>query len=539
MFMTKRSTLALILATLFCISIVRADQLKPDEKRALRVKPAVALVVVQFQTKWTLGDFSVKLPHGAVGTGFFFRPDGYVITNGHVVQMANIKDPQAERARQEQLRKDFLTNLQAVVKIIEKQLGRNVTDKEVILLAQKGSIEFVAPPTLTLVLANGKTVTGDILQYSDPITEHGKDVAVLKVPGSNYPTVPLGNSEQVRLQDAVMVMGYPGVAYSWGSNPLVSAESNFEASATNGHISAIKTGAIGVPLLQSDVAITHGNSGGPAFNDDGLVIGIATAGAESVQGFNWLVPINTAMEFVRQAGVQGEAGTFNEHWYRALDLYDAGQFDKAIPEFDNVLQFMPDMPDAKKYRASALVAEGNLGPMQKLIRSVGTVPLVAGVIVLLALAAFLVMRRKPAASRQSTSARTMPMGSGSSSGVPRTALETGGNSRPPATVQEGAYGTVQFISGTLSGRSFRISKEGLWIGRDPRCGAVLADDTVSGEHAWIVPVDGAVMVIDKGSSNGTYVNSTDSPRISKIGLKNGDRIYIGKKGAVATYFTNA
>jgi hypothetical protein len=45
-----------------------------------------------------------------------------------------------------------------------------------------------------------------------------------------------------------------------------------------------------------------------------------------------------------------------------------------------------------------------------------------------------------------------------------------------------------------------------------------------------------VVVIDKSSTNGTYVNSPDSPRISKIGLHNGDRVYLGKKGAVFTYF---
>jgi pSer/pThr/pTyr-binding forkhead associated (FHA) protein len=68
---------------------------------------------------------------------------------------------------------------------------------------------------------------------------------------------------------------------------------------------------------------------------------------------------------------------------------------------------------------------------------------------------------------------------------------------------------------------------------------VLQDDTISGEHAWIVPTGNEVVVIDKGSSNGTYVNSVDSPKVSKIGLRNGDRIYLGKKGvAVFTYFTS-
>jgi len=103
--------------------------------------------------------------------------------------------------------------------MIEKQIGRSVTDKEVIQLAQKGNISLVAPPTLTLVLANGKTVTADILQYSDPLYENGKDVAILKGSGLQLPHRSLGNSDTVRLQDSVMVMGFPGVAYSWGDNP--------------------------------------------------------------------------------------------------------------------------------------------------------------------------------------------------------------------------------------------------------------------------------------------------------------------------------
>ena len=59
--------------------------------------------------------------------------------------------------------------------------------------------------------------------------------------------------------------------------------------------------------------------------DEGEVIGIATAGAEQ-QGFNFLVPINTAMEFVRQTGVTPARGAFDQHWDAGLDLYDAGQY---------------------------------------------------------------------------------------------------------------------------------------------------------------------------------------------------------------------
>jgi pSer/pThr/pTyr-binding forkhead associated (FHA) protein len=45
------------------------------------------------------------------------------------------------------------------------------------------------------------------------------------------------------------------------------------------------------------------------------------------------------------------------------------------------------------------------------------------------------------------------------------------------------------------------------------------------------------VVIDRGSSNGTFLNSTDTPGVNKVALKSGDRIFIGKKGAaVFTYF---
>ena len=77
-----------------------------------------------------------------------------------------------------------------------------------------------------------------------------------------------------------------------------------------------------------------------------------------------------------------------------------------------------------------------------------------------------------------------------------------------------------------------MPKGGLLIGRDAvKCNIVIADETVSKEHAWIVPLDNEVFLIDRGSSNGTYINSADTPRVNKVALQNGDRVFIGKKGA--------
>jgi pSer/pThr/pTyr-binding forkhead associated (FHA) protein len=49
-------------------------------------------------------------------------------------------------------------------------------------------------------------------------------------------------------------------------------------------------------------------------------------------------------------------------------------------------------------------------------------------------------------------------------------------------------------------------------------------------------VDDGVAVIDRNSANGTYVNSVDSPRINKFVLKNGDRIFVGRKNPTEITF---
>jgi serine protease Do len=539
--LARRFLIALLMIIGFTSPAI-AQQLKPDEKRALEAKPAVVLIVVEFKAKWTLGDTTVTLTHREIGTGFFFHPDGYLITNGHVVQYANMKDLQAEKSRQEELKADNINKLKEVITAYQKQTGKTVTEAQMRQLWNNASIALIGTPTITVVLENRKTVNADILQYSAPIDENGKDVAILKVPGGNYPTVMLGNSDQVRLQDAIMVMGYPGVASQWGDNPLISADSNYEASATNGHISAVKTGPLGMPVLQTDTAITHGNSGGPAFNESGQAIGIATFGNDSVQGFNFLVAINTAMEFVRQSGVTPARSTFDEHWDRALDMYDASQFKAAIAEFDNVLQFMPDLPDARKFRAAAVDGEDHLSVVQKTVEAVGTTGIYVIVGALLLGAVLVLALRKsqaksgPAHMGATQPGMTPPMMSKTAVIGNNPPPQIGSGARP--TVLEMTYGSVQFGAGSVAGRTFKIGSGGLWIGRDPRCAVVLTDDTVSAEHAWITPMDGGVYVIDKGSSNGTYVNSIDSPRISKIELRDGDRIYIGRKGPVATFSVN-
>lgn len=523
----KRIAWLVALSLTLSALLLSGGQLSPDEKHTLQQKPGVVLVLVTFKTTWTLEVLPkpIELTHTETGTGFLYRPDGYLITNGHVVADANLRDVQAFNALQAKIKQDFADAVRKGVlfKYIEQQIGRELTDKEKMAVLKSKYSLSMTKPTLDVILANGKSYPGDILQYNPPLPE-GKDVAVVKIGGSNLPTVTLGNSDEVRVQDTVIVIGYPGLASSWGGSQLVSQESNLVPSATNGHISAVKTALTGTPILQSDVAITHGNSGGPGFNAAGQVIGIATWG-EEVQGFNFLVPINTALEFVRQAGSAPVSGAFDQHWLRALDLFDAGRCDQAKVEFGNALEMMPGLPDAMQYQKASVQCWDNKSFLERFMLTSGWVVYVAIGLVILAGAIMLLRRRAVPA--------TVPAGAGAVMGV-----QTVSPVALPPSAERG-FGNIQVTSGPLSGKILKLTKEGVLIGRSPKCQLVLQDDTVSSEHAWVVPVSEGVVVIDRGSSNGTYVNSVDSPRVSKVSLRNGDRIFLGKKGAnVITYFTS-
>jgi pSer/pThr/pTyr-binding forkhead associated (FHA) protein len=92
-------------------------------------------------------------------------------------------------------------------------------------------------------------------------------------------------------------------------------------------------------------------------------------------------------------------------------------------------------------------------------------------------------------------------------------------------------------SGMHRGMVFAIEPKGIRIGRDKsKNDIVINSEMVSREHAWIGLEEGKVMVKDLNSRNGTYLNSTESERVSREIMKDGDVIFIGKTGMEAFKF---
>jgi len=79
--------------------------------------------------------------------------------------------------------------------------------------------------------------------------------------------------------------------------------------------------------------------------------------------------------------------------------------------------------------------------------------------------------------------------------------------------------------GGRAGESFRPSGDRTRIGRSPDCEIFLDDVTVSRNHAVLLERNGAYVVEDQGSLNGTFVNRK---RIESATLEEGDEVQIGK-----------
>jgi serine protease Do len=124
-------------------------------------------------------------------------------------------------------------------------------------------------------------------------TDPRTDIAVLKIDGTNFPYVTLGDSSKVQVGDIALAIGNPfGVGQTL----------------TSGIVSAMGRGNLGIEevedFIQTDAPINPGNSGGALIDDEGHLIGINTAilsgNSGGNQGIGFAVPVNLARHVMDQ-----------------------------------------------------------------------------------------------------------------------------------------------------------------------------------------------------------------------------------------------
>lgn len=169
----------------------------------------------------------------ASGSGVIYTADGYIITNNHVVAGAD---------------------------------------------------------EINVTLKNRKTYKATVVG-----TDPSSDLAVIKIDAPNLPYIVWGNSDEVKLGQWVLAIGYP---------------LNLDVTVTAGIVSA-KARAIGInerqsqspieSFIQTDAAVNQGNSGGALINTDGQLIGINSAIASptgTYAGYSYAIPVNIVKKVV-------------------------------------------------------------------------------------------------------------------------------------------------------------------------------------------------------------------------------------------------
>ena len=345
------------------------------EARILRVKPGVVRIFTEVSAEVTIrcgkNDRHVVTPdpNRESGTGFIIHPDGWIATNGHVVKPVYDSDAEhvtnfvkaaadtacgpglAQLPTQERTRR-----MRAILQDPENQKGVTLTKKLLVDLPHTLGAEKAATSHPAEVKVYSPSIDPDRLPKGGGKPEPPMlDAAIIKIEATHLPTVSLAPSiEYVHLGEELFVIGYPGVVL-W--HTYLSDTSRAEATVTYGRISSFKDDLNGRRILQTDAAISWGNSGGPAFSWNDEVIGVATfistslEGDQAIQGFNFFIPVDTIHALARQIGVTPQSdGDFMREWQAAVNAYFQGRFHTALAHVEAADQLLPDLIDVDRLR---------------------------------------------------------------------------------------------------------------------------------------------------------------------------------------------
>ena len=179
------------------------------------------------------GDRSRSMPEMASGSGVIISDDGYIVTNNHVIDGAD---------------------------------------------------------EITVTLSNRKSFKAKVVG-----TDPSSDLAVLKVDAKGLPFLLYGNSDEVKIGQWVLAVGYPLYLETTVTAGIVSAKGRSIEINSRQSKSPIES------FIQTDAAVNPGNSGGPLISTEGQLIGINSAIASptgSYAGYSFTIPVNIVKKVV-------------------------------------------------------------------------------------------------------------------------------------------------------------------------------------------------------------------------------------------------
>lgn len=314
-------------------------------------------------------------------------------------------------------------------------------------------------------ISNGGTVIkANVLARSE-----SPDLAIISVdePFKERTPIPLLSSKNVQVSEEIYTLGFPGAADIMDDNRNSLPSTIGDISVTKGIISKVDVVNNGTNCYQIDAAINPGNSGGPLIDSNGCVIGINTFGITNSQNTNGAIHIDYIIDYLEQNKI----------------AYTKGNGTGPNPGTDT--------------------SQNNGGLDSNTLIGLSIIAGAASI------TGIILRKRK---------GRRTPHR------IPESNNINPVNYSAPAPVPQ-----LMCIDGCFAGNSFELSRN-IAMGRDPkRCQIVFPESTkgISSLHCELQVEGGHVLLVDKGSSYGTYISGGSKLTPNQpYALQNGDTFYL-------------
>jgi len=361
------------------------------------------------------------------GSGTFISAHGDILTADHVINPPH--DQSLSQFLDDSAAKDV-----AAYSNLNAKPGSQVTADQVDQELKSGQLAATPgyDPATSEVFLNtsysGPLIAPDFSSLPDQLhaavdriekesSFNDKDVAIIHVGLNDMASVQLGDSGSVQQQDQLTIMGFPG-------NGDVSSKPTdlLTASVNTISVSSIKTTDTGAQVIQVGGNVEHGDSGGPALDSNGAVVGIVSFGlvsSNSPGGTSFLQASNSARDLVQSLNLNTTPGPFQKAWSQAFADYAStapGHWHKAQREFEQIAtkyplfkgitQYLTYTKDQAKTENTAPTTQPtNTAPTNTLAAYALTIGGIALLLLLLGLLFMVFFRRKKPTTPSTAKAR--------------------------------------------------------------------------------------------------------------------------------------
>lgn len=337
------------------------------------------------------------------------------------------------------------------------------------------------------------------------------DIAILEIDPAHrlfgYEVLEFGHAGMVQRGEEVYAIGFPAIAQVLAD---LSTARYTDSTITKGVISRI-TSSEGVPVFQTDTAISGGNSGGPLVNKDGVVIGINTFGLVRLAGddiipteINYAVQIDVLTDVLRSRGIP---------------YVEAGAAPPVEVEVDE-----PEAPaGTEEETEDPFLTEPARGKPEFPVLYVALGA--AALIIIILLIIFLIRGSKKVADKPQAAPPSRQAAPVTQAGPkPEAAPVTRAKAVSPRP-------SIKGISGHFAGQKIEFVQGQLVIGRDPKLAQLVypqALEEISRKHLTVRYDENTQRFsLEDSSSNGTFFASGQRLETAKpYFLNRGDRFYL-------------